>query len=280
MNNAMKKNLLRAIILASTASAMAITYDEWRDIYFPSGDPAISSESADPDGDGRSNMLEFAIGTDPWQRDATNWPVVSLDATGHLNLQFTRRKNAAEIVFTAQGILDLRGQRWLSGPLHLTEVTAIPVNAELDLVTMRDAAAAPGASARFVRLLAAYDLDGDGLPDDWESLHGLDPSNPNDGADDADGDFLSNLAEFQSGTDPQNIYNNPPAAPPAAPSNVTVIRNADGSIEIYWQDNSNDETEFIIRDYSPGGSFTELGRVGPDKTYLLIPPVGSPTPEP
>ena len=225
-------------------------------------------------------MLEFALGTDPWQRDTTDWPVVSLDTSGHLNLQFPRRKNAAEILFTAQGILDLRGQRWLSGPLHLTEVAAIPINAELDLVTMRDAASAPATSARFVRLFASYDLDGDGLPDDWESLHGLDASNPADGAGDADGDALSNLAEFQGGTDPQNIYNNPPAVPPAAPSNVTVIRNADGSIEVYWQDNSNDETEFIVRDYSPGGSFTELGRVGPDKTYLLIPPVGSPTPEP
>ena len=257
MNHTMKKKLFPLVIFASFAPAMAITYDEWRDINFPSGDPAISSESADPDGDGKSNLLEFALGTDPWLRDTTDWPLVSLDATGHLNLQFTRRKNIAEILFTAQGTLDLRGQRWLSGPLQLTQVAVTPINAELDLVTMRDASVASGTSARFVRLLAAYDLDGDGLPDDWESLHGLDASNPADGAGDADGDSLSNLAEFQGGTDPQNIYNSEPAVPPAAPSNVTVIRNADGSIEIYWQDNSNDETEFIIRDYSPSGSFTE-----------------------
>lgn len=48
------------------------------------------------------------------------------------------------------------------------------------------------------------DTDGDGLPDDWELEHGLDPDNPDDALLDADGDTLTNLAEFEYGTDPND----------------------------------------------------------------------------
>lgn len=49
------------------------------------------------------------------------------------------------------------------------------------------------------------DSDGDGMPDEWEVANGL---NPNDGTDaniDSDTDGLTNLEEFQYGTNPQVI---------------------------------------------------------------------------
>ncbi|WP_341503083.1 putative Ig domain-containing protein [Gallaecimonas sp. GXIMD4217] len=46
------------------------------------------------------------------------------------------------------------------------------------------------------------DDDGDGMSDDWEQQHGLDPLDPADGDQDSDGDGLSNLEEFQAGLDP------------------------------------------------------------------------------
>lgn len=47
------------------------------------------------------------------------------------------------------------------------------------------------------------DDDGDGMPDAFELTHGLDPLNAADASQDADGDGLTNLEEFQRGRNPR-----------------------------------------------------------------------------
>ena len=49
------------------------------------------------------------------------------------------------------------------------------------------------------------DSDGDGMPDDWETKHGLNPKDPTDAAGDPDGDGYTNIEEFINGTDPRKF---------------------------------------------------------------------------
>lgn len=45
---------------------------------------------------------------------------------------------------------------------------------------------------------------GDGIPDSWKIAHGFDPNDPSVASADTDNDGLTNLQEFQAGTDPRN----------------------------------------------------------------------------
>jgi Bacterial Ig domain len=69
------------------------------------------------------------------------------------------------------------------------------------------------------------DGDSDGMPDAWESAHGLDPQSPADADSDRDGDGQSNRDEFLANTDPQD------------PSSVFAARGVavvDGSISLMF----------------------------------------------
>ena len=46
------------------------------------------------------------------------------------------------------------------------------------------------------------DTDHDGMPDAWETKHGLNPNDPSDGPKDKDGDGYTNVEEFLNGTQP------------------------------------------------------------------------------
>ncbi len=53
-----------------------------------------------------------------------------------------------------------------------------------------------------IQVQISQDLDGDGMPDQWEQLMGLSPNDPSDASGDLDGDGLTNLVEYEGGTQP------------------------------------------------------------------------------
>ena len=53
-------------LLAFAAPAFAgLPFEQWRAQRFQLAEPNVSGPDADPDQDGRSNLLEYALGTDP-----------------------------------------------------------------------------------------------------------------------------------------------------------------------------------------------------------------------
>ncbi len=59
--------------------------------------------------------------------------------------------------------------------------------------------------------LVTGDLDGDGIPDAWETSYGLDPTDATDALADPDGDGRTNLDEYLNSTNP--LENNAPTHP-------------------------------------------------------------------
>ena len=69
----------------------------------------------------------------------------------------------------------------------------------------------------FTVVVGWADDDGDGMADEWELDNGLDPTDPSDAGGDPDMDGVTNLEEFEEGTDPNSFDG------PTAPTLVTPI---------------------------------------------------------
>ena len=179
-----------------------------------------------PDGDAYTHREEFRADTDPH--------VWNPPAAAHANLavagDFNDWKTAADFMARIDDGLWQRDLLLPAGTIQFkfaanmswsnnwgglaTPVLIPPVTAPLaefgDNLTLTNL---PAGTYRFrfdeqrlrftVRPIAAADSDLDGMPDDWETDHGLDPLVSRDALENPDGDLYSNLEEYRLDLDPQ-----------------------------------------------------------------------------
>lgn len=82
----------------------AQTFAQWLSANFPGiSNPAIIDATADPDGDGLTNLTEYLCGTNPNQPDSPgNAMSCTTDSNGHLTLVFRLSKNLTGMTYTVQ----------------------------------------------------------------------------------------------------------------------------------------------------------------------------------
>lgn len=85
------------------------------------------------------------------------------------------------------------------------------------------------------------DRDGDGIPNDWETLFGLNPDNGNDGNGDADGDGKTNREEYIADTNPTNTV---------SALRIEGITAIDGTLQIAFDASTNRQYQVLVKEGS------------------------------
>lgn len=147
--------------------------DDWEVFYSlnPNSSVGINGATGDPDGDGLTNIREYQLGTNPRNPDT--------DGDG--------LPDGWEVLYGLDP-LNPNGDNGANGDPDHDGVTNIDEYHN-------------GTSPN------GQDTDNDGLPDAWETQYGLNPNDAtgdNGASGDPDHDGLTNIREFQLGTDPTN----------------------------------------------------------------------------
>ena len=180
----------------------------------------------DGDGDAYNNLQEYQRGSDPrvWNARAASYNVISVAGTFNgWNAGATNMCLVADHVwrydatFTNQGGIEFKfaaNEGWAVNWGDTNQYEYSPpmsgygdsAGANLSISGMLNG------SYRFtfddqlllytVSAISVPDNDGDGMSDDWEGAHGLNPKGAWDAGQDADGDGLSNRDESDLGSDP------------------------------------------------------------------------------
>ena len=157
--------------------------DEWELQHF--GTTNVD-ENADPDGDGLSNLQEYKYGTDPGNPDTDGDGMPDGWEVAH---GLNPLVNDAALDPDNDGLTNLQEYQ------HGTD----PHNPDTDGDGLSDGAEVNVYHSNPL----AWSTVNDGMPDGWKVAHGLNPLDPALAGQDPDNDGLTNLQEYQLGTDPQ-----------------------------------------------------------------------------
>jgi hypothetical protein len=108
----------------------------------------IAGDLADPDGDGVTNLLEYALGLNPNVASVSGLPAVG-QTNGFLTLTYTHVNSATDISYDPEVSGDLIN--WNGGPLFVTQ-SVLASNSVFQTIQTRDLVPMGGATKRFIRL--------------------------------------------------------------------------------------------------------------------------------
>ena len=155
---------------SNTNSATTRTpWAQWRLDNFTAGqatNETVSGLSADPDGDGSANAVEYGLGREPLSADTARPATAGVDSfqlTNFATLVYTSSVTAIDVQFAARVSSDL--STWSSDTNLLEGPAAIATNS--GLVTMKFSVRSPLSvgAARYLRLDATYT----GVSNSWET---------------------------------------------------------------------------------------------------------------
>lgn len=126
---------------------------------FDSGD----TQGVDPDLDGLSNFMEFALGTDPRTVTVIGRPAASLQSVGgteYATLTFTRATNDTAVRYEIKVADSLNTNSWQSGSVYhgnsvqqdQTAEVSRQLSGAVEIIVVRDLVPALSRSSRFLRL--------------------------------------------------------------------------------------------------------------------------------
>lgn len=173
-NTALKVNFSGPILASDTLSALtagsdhlpevtdyyvATPYNAWKIQHFSASElsnPVISGDGADPDGDGITNLAEYALGTDSRTAGVNGLPVtgqVLVSGNSYQTLTYTKVLANTDVSYVPQVSSDL--VTWNSGSSYLGAVSTVPsADGLTQTVTVRDLTPMSNvvAGGRFLRL--------------------------------------------------------------------------------------------------------------------------------
>jgi hypothetical protein len=111
-------------------SAVAETYNAWQARNFPSN-PAAGAPEGDPDGDGRPNLVEYAVGSNPNSADSGSYLEVSFDANAFF-LSVRKGPIGNDVRYEVEGSPNLAAGSWSSSLVTILENDAARLRARYD----------------------------------------------------------------------------------------------------------------------------------------------------
>jgi len=126
-------------------------YAAWQASHFTPAElanPSMSGDTADPDGDGIPNLMEYALALAPKTAGVGGLPVTT-PTNGYLTLTYRENKQATDLLFAVQACSVLTSNTWSS--VGLAEISRADCNTWWRVI-VRDGVLMSDATNRFMRL--------------------------------------------------------------------------------------------------------------------------------